>query len=384
MALNRHKSNRTAKSTVLGVLSLLLAAPILLFAAGGGLRSLGHAGERAAVLSAALQMPDSSMELLEQRFRDQFFGEAEKTPAAEPKKDSTAAAPAPSPDETQGAENSGTAAAPKIPDKYAAPIISEDFSGRDNSNLLEYKSGLIKNETTFEDEEVLALLEHGMKLRFADTGDPQVLIVHTHATEAFEQYDAPQYDTRNTWRSTDNNRNMVALGAAMAQVLEENGIGVIHDTTQHDYPSYNGSYDRSAKTIKSYLEEYPTIRVVLDLHRDAMQRDDAIVKPVTEIGGKKVSQVMIIAACDDGTMNIPEWRENLRFAVTLQDYMETVSPGLTRPVYFCYRKYNMDLTTGSLLIEFGTNANTLEEGICSAQLCGQALADLINDYKDEE
>ncbi|MDR2931597.1 MAG: stage II sporulation protein P, partial [Oscillospiraceae bacterium] len=151
------------------------------------------------------------------------------------------------------------------------------------------------------------------------------------------------------------------------------------DTTQHDYPSYNGSYERSAETIKAYLEEFPSIKVVLDLHRDAMQRDDAIVKPVAVINGKKAAQIMIIAACDDGTMGVPEWRENLRFAAAFQDYMEQEYHQLTKPVFFCYRKYNMDLTTGSLLLEFGSNANTLEEAMYSAEMAGEALSRLIQE-----
>lgn len=172
---------------------------------------------------------------------------------------------------------------------------------------------------------------------------------------------------------------MVAVGDAFAQVLEQNGIGVLHDTTQHDYPSYNGSYERSADTIRAYLEEYPSIKVVLDLHRDAMQRDDAIVKPVAVIDGRKAAQIMIIAACDDGTMGVPEWRQNLRFAAAYQDYMEQYYPGLTRPVFFCYRKYNQDLTTGSLLLEFGSNANTLDEAVYSATMAAQSLVHLIQD-----
>jgi len=159
---------------------------------------------------------------------------------------------------------------------------------------------------------------------------------------------------------------------------------VIHDTTQHDYPSYNGSYERSAATVQSYLEEYPSIKVVLDLHRDAMERENGtIVKPVTVIDGKKAAQIMIIAAGDDdGTIGVPQYRQNLRFAAAYQSYLSSAYPDLTRPVYFCYRKYNMDLTPGSLLLEFGSNANTLEEAVYSAQMAGQALADLILDYTD--
>ena len=140
-------------------------------------------------------------------------------------------------------------------------------------------------------------------------------------------------------------------GNALAKKLEENGIGVIHDATQHDYPSYNGSYQRSAETIKKHLAQNPSIRIVLDVHRDGIQRTDTlIVKPTTVINGRKAAQLMIIAGCDDGTMNMPGWSENLRFAGRLVDAVETDSPTLMRPVMFCYRKYNQDLAPGLSLI----------------------------------
>ena len=176
---------------------------------------------------------------------------------------------------------------------------------------------------------------------------------------------------------------MVAVGNALEKALRDAGIGVVHDTTQHDYPSYNGSYERSAETIKSYLEKYPTIKIALDVHRDAIQReDDLIVKPTVEINGRKAAQLMIITGSDDGTMNVPEWRENLLFAASLQDAIEQDTPELTRPIFFCYRKYNMDLTTGSLLLEVGSNANTLDESVYTAELVGKSLARMLNENRE--
>ena len=129
--------------------------------------------------------------------------------------------------------------------------------------------------------------------------------------------------------------------------------------------------------MRSYLEWYPSIKVVLDVHRDAIQRDDGTrVKPVADIGGMKAAQVMIICGADvDG--NLPNFKQNLRFASRWQDKMESMFPGLTRPVLFDYRYYNQDLTTGSLLIEMGGHANTLEEAKYSGRLVGQALAALF-------
>ncbi len=124
------------------------------------------------------------------------------------------------------------------------------------------------------------------------------------------------------------------------------GIGVLHDITQHDYPSYNGSYDRSRATVQQYLKKYPSIRVVLDIHRDAIASGDTVTAPVAEINGKTAAQIMIISGCDSGKGNYPEFRKNLRFASALQNRLESDHPGLTRPVLFDYRFYNQDLTTG--------------------------------------
>ena len=86
---------------------------------------------------------------------------------------------------------------------------------------------------------------------------------------------------------------------------------------------------------------------------------------------------MIIAGCDDGTMNMPDFFENLKFAAALADKLETLYPGLCRPVLFDYRKYNMDLSPGLLLIEIGATGNTLEEAQYSAELLGNALVELL-------
>ena len=100
--------------------------------------------------------------------------------------------------------------------------------------------------------------------------------VYKRQTESYEGYDSEYYDTRNTWRSTDNNENMVAVGNVIEEELKKAGIGVVHDTQQFDYPSYNGSYDRAAVAVKEYLAQYPDIQLILDVHRDGIQRDRCV------------------------------------------------------------------------------------------------------------
>lgn len=246
-----------------------------------------------------------------------------------------------------------------------------------SANIVKYGAGAIKNDTKNSTSAVEKILSEPFEITLDD--GPQVLIMHTHTTESYEPYARDYFDSDSTSRTTDNNNNMAKVGEVLCEVLNSNGIYAIHDTTQHDYPSYNGSYERSAETVKAYLKKYPSIKIVLDIHRDAIERENGTrIKPVTEINGKKAAQLMIISGCDDGKMNMPKWRENLKFSAALQDQLESDYPTLTRPILFCYRKYNQDLTTGSILIEVGGHANSIDEALYSARLLGESLSRVLN------
>lgn len=208
---------------------------------------------------------------------------------------------------------------------------------------------------------------------------PQVLIMHTHTCEAYIDKDQGFYPESFYPRSTDFNSSVVRVGEAIASELNRVGINTIHDTTMHDNPSYNGSYYRSEDTVKNYLAKYPEIQVVLDIHRDAIGNNESgKIKPTFSYNGKKGAQIMIIAGCDDdGTWDFPDWEYNLRFALRLQQTVESMYPGITRPLKFCPSQYNMHLTHGSLLVEVGTDVNTIDEASYSGTLLGTALADVI-------
>ncbi len=334
--------------------------------------------------SAGLALPDGALALMARRYAPLVVtAPPVNTPSSPATPDPSDRHPDPE-GETSGGEDyplppdTHTTLPPEdIPDEYRGVLVQETMAGAPQTHI-SIGTGYLRNYTQMSTGEIAECLATPSGLMLDDSDEPQVLIVHTHATESYEHYDADVYDTRNNWRSLDNTTNVVALGDELAKALEAEGIGVIHDTTKHDYPSYNGSYERSAKTIEQYLADYPSIKVVLDIHRDAIEREDsAIVKPVTEVNGVKAAQVMVIAPCDDGKMNMPLWRDNLRFAAALTNAIEADYPTLTRPVFFCYRKYNMDLTPGSLLLEFGSNANTLDEAIYSARLVGKSLAQYL-------
>lgn len=244
------------------------------------------------------------------------------------------------------------------------------------------KHGQVNNKTDIPNETLIKESRCLPDFTIEDTSEPQVLIYHTHTTESFEPYVRENYDAAFNYRTTDETKNMNMVGDAIQAELEARGIGVIHVRTIHDYPSYNGSYGRSRESIVPILEQYPSIKVVLDIHRDAISGEGVAYQPYVEIDGKEAAQIMIISGCDDGTLGMPSYIRNFRFACRLQERLEGDNPGLTRPILFDYRHYNQDLTTGSLLIEVGSHCNTLEQVQYSGQLIGRSLGGMLNDMKE--
>lgn len=238
----------------------------------------------------------------------------------------------------------------------------------------------IRNCTAEQTPDFDKLLGKDIVISAPENDEPLVLIFHTHTTESYLCVDdGVFYDSFET-RSRDSTKNMVRIGDEICKVLEENSIGFIHDTAIYD-ESYNGAYSRSRVTVLEYLEKYPSIQIVLDVHRDAVYYSDTKrAKFVSEINGKKAAQIMIITGAEEGLVtDFPDWEENLTFALKLQKYAQDDYEGLMKPVYFCQRKYNMDVVPYSLLLEVGTDSNTLEEAVYSAHLLGESLSRLIKE-----
>lgn len=235
------------------------------------------------------------------------------------------------------------------------------------------------NNKTDETIDIKSLLNTKPTFGEITKGEPYILIYHTHSTEGYELLDKGWYSDEYNSRTEDTAKNMIRVGDELALALEEAGFTVIHDRNIYD-KSYNGAYDRSRVVVEEYLEKYPSIVLTLDVHRDAIHYDDGTkCKPTATINGKKAAQVMIITGCEgDGVTNFERWKENLIFSVHLQNQVEESYEGLMRPIFFCNRKYNMNVTPCSLLLEFGTDANTLEEAVYSARLIGDSLGELLN------
>ncbi|MCM1524330.1 MAG: stage II sporulation protein P [Ruminococcus sp.] len=290
----------------------------------------------------------------------------------------------PPPSENAGGVSEDAVSELPYPESFGADgiVTPITYTFGKGENYIDLPSGgQLRNVTSLGREEILAnaLLAPDFGITLDAPEDlPQVLIMHTHTTESYQPENTEYYDKSYIFRTTDSDKNMTAVGNAMTEVFESRGIRVYHDTTVHDHPSYNGSYDRSRATVTDILEKYPSIKVVLDVHRDAIEREGGeIIAPTAEINGKSCAQVMIICGCDDGTMGMPECMKNLRTAALFDQYMESAYPGLTRPVLYDYRKYNQDLTTGSLLLEIGGHGNSLSQAVYAGRLTADAISDAL-------
>lgn len=268
---------------------------------------------------------------------------------------------------------------PEISPEYRGVLISETMAGSPSAVCWQIGAGWLRNYTEIPRAQIDAELSEPLELAPKADGRVEVLIMHTHATESYQTWPDPVFDSGYTARSKSTALNMCAVGEKMAQVLNAAGIRTLHDETLYDAPGYTDSYKRSRAGVQAYLERYPSIKVVLDVHRDAIEDSDGTrVKPVCEIDGESTAQVMVIAGCGNGSsIALPNWRLNLRFAAEWEAAMESAYPGLTRPVLCGYRFYNQDLTTGSLLIEIGGHANTLDEALRAGEYAAKALAGVL-------
>ncbi|MBQ0111218.1 MAG: stage II sporulation protein P, partial [Oscillospiraceae bacterium] len=217
-------------------------------------------------------------------------------------------------------------------------------------------------------------LAAGVKFKIEQNGKPQVLIVSTHTSECYMEQDRNYYTDQDKTGTYDQTKNVLCIGKIIKENLCAAGICALQSEAVHD-KKFSGSYSASAATVKEYLKKYPSIKVVIDVHRDSVNYDNGTkIKPTVKIDGKKAAQVMLVIGCEAGQVEgFPKWRENFRLAIRLQQQLENDYPSLARSGTFTPRKYNQHLTTGSLLIEMGTEANTLDEAKYSAQLLSNSL-----------
>lgn len=267
--------------------------------------------------------------------------------------------------------------------KPAGKVVERTLSNMNEQ--VSFQNVKVQNRTD-KKIDIKKILGEGANLTIEDVSKPSVLIYHTHTHECYVSLDNGTYMKGETTQSADPKQNVIRVGDAICEQLEQAGFRVIHDTEIHD-DDYNNAYDHSGKTIDKFLKKYPSIQVTIDIHRDSIGVEGdkkARTSVVKEIGGKKAAQIMIITGCEEnGIQGFPHWYDNLHFALGLQKRFSDDYPGLARPLYFADRKYDMYKTENSVLIEIGSDGNTLEQAVYSGKMVGKTLGKYLEGYVDK-
>lgn len=207
---------------------------------------------------------------------------------------------------------------------------------------------------------------------------PTVLIYHTHTTESYTQTELNRYKESSAYRTLAEDFNMLRVGDELAARLEASGIHVLHDRTLHDYPAYNGAYGRSQQTVRDALAENPGICLVLDLHRDAVEVNGRQMDTACQVGGLESAQIMLVVGTDAGGLYHPDWQQNLGLALKLSAELESLAPGITRPISLRSERFNQNESPGALLVEVGAAGNTLEEALRAVDVLADAICALAD------
>jgi len=205
--------------------------------------------------------------------------------------------------------------------------------------------------------------------------EPTVLILHTHTTESYSPQSS--YEATSDYRTLDEDHNMLRIGDEVTRILEEAGIGVIHDRALHDYPSYDGAYNHAAQATEGYVDQYPSIRLILDLHRDAADTPNGQMATQASVDGSPSAQLMMVVGTDGGGLSHPGWQENLSLALKLQVLLEKENPGICRDIALSWQRFNQHFAPGALLVEVGAAGNTLEEALIAARELAEGIVALF-------
>ncbi len=266
----------------------------------------------------------------------------------------------------------------KAPIAVSSSITFEgDVDDEDINNNPVVTSGKINvmNQTKYSID-INKLLKEPLKLSTVKTG-PQILIYHTHTTESYLKSMAELKSKNTASRTTDNKYNVVRVGEALTSNLKKYNINVVHNSTVHD-KDYNSSYVNSLKTLTNYVDKYSSLKMTIDLHRDAA--GDEKLRVVKKINGKDVAQIMFVIGTDSKLSN-PKWKENLKLAIKVQARLNEICPGLAKPIYISKNRYNQHLTNGSVIVEIGGDGNIIDECVRSTNYLAQAINDVI--YKNK-
>jgi len=267
-------------------------------------------------------------------------------------------------------ESTAAAAPPIVIEQPSQPVFTPSPSDYQSTGTIYFK-----NETDYRID-MTSLLQKERPVSLGEDG-VQVLIMHTHGTEAYTPSPGHAYVASGEYRTTDSSANMLHVGQAICDILNTRGISTIHSRTLNDYPAYSGSYNRALKDIQAYIKQYPTIQLVIDVHRDAIATGNTYYKTAADVDGKQTAQLMFVTGTDAGGLSHPNWLGNLTFQAQLHDMLNSAYPGIMRPISIRASRFNQHVRIGSMLLEVGACGNTLEEAVSAAGIFANTLADAL-------
>ena len=233
-----------------------------------------------------------------------------------------------------------------------------------------YKSVKIKNESKY------TLTQEMVTPNVDFTNKKDIIIYHTHTCESYTPTEANNYVASGNFRTTDLNYSVAGVGTELTNNLKSLGFNVNHDTTYHDYPAYTGSYTRSLATIQNILQNKPNSQFVIDLHRDALGSNSNY-GPTVQIGDEVGAQLMFVMGTDGGGLEHPNWLNNFKLAIKIQEKANEMYPGLFKPIILRDSRYNQHVTTGACIIEVGATGNTLEECKISMKYLAKVIEEVM-------
>ena len=237
----------------------------------------------------------------------------------------------------------------------------------ENANV-QYGKVKIKNQTTYNLTE--DILNPNIKI-----DNKNILIFHTHSCESYTPSEKYQYSQTGNYRTTDKNYSVIRVGNELENYLKQYNINVIHDTSYHDYPSYTGSYTRSLQTVENILKTNQS-DIIIDLHRDAVgSRPDYA--PTVKIGEDYAAQIMFVIGTNEGGLWHPNWQQNLKFAVKVQQKAEEMYPGLFKPIMLTKSRYNQHTGKYANIMEIGSTGNTLDQCLNSMKYLSAVLNEIL-------
>ena len=239
---------------------------------------------------------------------------------------------------------------------------------KDSSNT-QYGNVKIKNETDYN------LTEEMLNPDDITIENKNIILFHTHSCESYTASEKYPYTPTGNYRTTDKNFNMIRVGTELETYLKGYNYNVIHNTDYHDYPAYNGSYTRSLKTVENILQTTPS-DIIIDVHRDAIgSRSDYA--PTVKIGDEEAAQLMFVIGTNDGGLWHPNWNQNLKFAIKIQQKAEEMYPGLFKTMMLTKSRYNQHTGKYASIIEVGATGNTLDQCLLSMKYLAEVMHEVI-------